>query len=128
MNLFIVSEVILLSKTCLLFMVIRPSKVLAVPLENGDGQVQRSIDQRPCEVGPHGCSGFSFPDLNWTRHAVEPRTGIEFPVILDNILAEEHKSCLTSEVNINFSLLPLQPVFSSYITMFSPYFLLFSAP
>ncbi|XP_043811375.1 fatty-acid-binding protein 2 isoform X2 [Manihot esculenta] len=75
-----------------------PSKVLAVPLENGDGQVQRSIDQRPCEVGPHGCSGFSFPDLNWTRHAVEPRTGIEFPVILDNILAEEHKSSLTSEV------------------------------
>ncbi|KAF2285064.1 hypothetical protein GH714_037690 [Hevea brasiliensis] len=74
------------------------SKVFAVPLENGDVQALGSIDQRPCEVGPHGCLGFSFNDLNWTSHAVEPRTGIEFPVILDNILAEKQKSSLASEV------------------------------
>lgn len=74
------------------------SKVLAIPLENGDVQVHGSIDQRHCEVEQHRCSGLSFPDLNWTRHAVEPRTGIEFPVILDNILAREKRSSLTSEV------------------------------
>ncbi|KDP34018.1 hypothetical protein JCGZ_07589 [Jatropha curcas] len=75
-----------------------PSKVLAVPFESGDVQVHESIDQRPCEVERQRCSGLSFPELNWTRHAVEPKTGIEFPVILNNILAGENKSSLTSEV------------------------------
>ncbi|XP_015572902.1 fatty-acid-binding protein 2 [Ricinus communis] len=76
----------------------RSSKVLAVPLENGEVQVHRSVDQMPCEVDHHGCSSLSFPDLNWRRQAVEPRTGIEFPMILDSILAAENKSSLSSEV------------------------------
>ncbi|KAH0969748.1 hypothetical protein GBA52_028344 [Prunus armeniaca] len=50
----------------------RSSNALAVPLENTD-----TMDQRPCEVGHQGCTGLPFPDLNWRRHAVEPRTGIE---------------------------------------------------
>ncbi|CAK7352756.1 unnamed protein product [Dovyalis caffra] len=74
------------------------SKVLSIPLENGDVQVQASIDQRPCEVEHRGCPGLPIPDLNWTRHAVEPRTGIEFPMFLDNILAGQNRSRLTSEV------------------------------
>ncbi|PNS92694.1 hypothetical protein POPTR_018G048500v4 [Populus trichocarpa] len=74
------------------------SKVLAIPLENGDVQVHASIDQRPCEVEHCGCPGLSFSDLNWTRHAVEPRTGIEFPMFLDNIVAGQERSRLTSEV------------------------------
>lgn len=74
------------------------SEVLAVPLENTDVQVNGFMDQRPCEVENQRCCGPSFPDLIWTRHAVEPRTGIEFPMILDNILAGEKSSSLSSEV------------------------------
>ena len=69
-------------------------------MENGDLQVHASIDQRPCEVEHHGCSGLSFSDLNWTRHAVEPKTGIELPIFLDNILARQEGSILTSEVDV----------------------------
>ncbi|XP_065850203.1 fatty-acid-binding protein 2 isoform X2 [Euphorbia lathyris] len=74
------------------------SKVLAVPSENGDVRLPASMDQRPCEVARHGCSSLAFHDLNWTRHAVEPKTGIEFPMMLDNNLAGENKSNITSEV------------------------------
>jgi hypothetical protein len=83
------------------FLVVRASKVLAIPLENGDVQVHASIDQRPCEVEHCGCPGLSFSDLNWTRHAVEPRTGIEFPMFLDNIVAGQERSRLTSEVDVS---------------------------
>ncbi|VVA11708.1 PREDICTED: fatty-acid-binding [Prunus dulcis] len=69
------------------------SNALAVPMENTD-----TMDQRPCEVGHQGCAGLPFPDLNWRRHAVEPRTGIEFPMILDNILTGNNNSSLSSEV------------------------------
>ncbi|CBI20731.3 fatty-acid-binding protein 2 [Vitis vinifera] len=65
-------------------------KVMAVPLED--------TGVRSCEIEHQRSSHFSFPDLNWTRHAVEPRTGIEFPTILDNILVGENNSSLTSEV------------------------------
>ncbi|KAL6965704.1 hypothetical protein U1Q18_036760 [Sarracenia purpurea var. burkii] len=73
-------------------------KSFSVPLENTDMQIQRCMDKGPCEVEDHGCADLSFPELNWTRHAVEPRTGIEFPTILDNFLAGEQNSNLTSEV------------------------------
>uniref|UniRef100_A0A2P2J9D1 Uncharacterized protein n=2 Tax=Rhizophora mucronata TaxID=61149 RepID=A0A2P2J9D1_RHIMU len=76
------------------------SKIPAVQLENGEVQMHRSIDQGPCEVEHHGHSGLSYHDLKWTRHAVEPRTGIEFPTILDNILIGGNKSHLASEVCI----------------------------
>ncbi|XP_022730695.1 fatty-acid-binding protein 2 isoform X2 [Durio zibethinus] len=74
------------------------SKVLAVPLDNTEVQMQEHMDRRPCEVGCQGCGSLSFLDLNWTRNAVEPRTGIEFPTILDNILDRKHNSSLASEV------------------------------
>ncbi|KAJ7966351.1 fatty-acid-binding protein 2-like [Quillaja saponaria] len=74
------------------------SNVLAVPLENTDVQVHGGMDQMPCEIEHQQCACISFPELNWRRHAVEPRTGIEFPMILDNILAGEEKSSLNSEV------------------------------
>lgn len=73
------------------------SKLLAIPGENDDVPVHASTGQRPCEVERSGCPGLSFPDLNWTRHAVEPRTGIEFPMLLD-ILTGQNRSRLTSEV------------------------------
>ncbi|KAJ6406600.1 hypothetical protein OIU84_010169 [Salix udensis] len=74
------------------------SKLLAIPRENSDVPVHTSPGQRPCEVERSGCPGLSFPDLNWTRHAVEPRTGIEFPILLDNILAGQNRSRSPSEV------------------------------
>ncbi|KAL4650607.1 hypothetical protein ACB092_01G099600 [Castanea dentata] len=74
------------------------SEVLAVPMESTDLQVHGGIDQRPCKVENQRCMDLSFPDLNMTRHAVEPRTGIEFPMILDNILTGEKNSSLSSEV------------------------------
>ena len=77
---------------------IRSSKILAVPLENMEVQMQECMDRRPCEVGHQGCGSLSFLDLNWTQHAVEPRTGIEFPTILDNILDRQNNSSLASEV------------------------------
>ncbi|GMI97871.1 fatty-acid-binding protein 2 [Hibiscus trionum] len=73
------------------------SKVLAVPLDNTEVQMPEYIDRRPCEVG-QGCGSLSFLDLNWRRQAVEPRTGIEFPTILDNILDTHNNSSLASEV------------------------------
>jgi hypothetical protein len=78
----------------------RSSEVLAVSLENTDVQVNGYMDQRPCEVENQRCGDLSFPDLIFTRHAVEPRTGIEFPMIRDTILAGEKSSSLSSEVNI----------------------------
>ncbi|OMO67049.1 Glycoside hydrolase, family 9 [Corchorus capsularis] len=74
------------------------SKVLALPLETTEVQMQECINQRPCEVGHQGCGSLSFLDLNWTRHAIEPRTGIEFPTILDNVLDRQNNSSLASEV------------------------------
>ncbi|GMJ07565.1 fatty-acid-binding protein 2 [Hibiscus trionum] len=73
------------------------SKVLAVPLDNTEVQMLECIDRRPCEVG-QGCGSLSFLDLNRRRHAVEPRTGIEFPTILDNMLDTQNNSSLASEV------------------------------
>ncbi|XVE70830.1 hypothetical protein DITRI_Ditri10aG0101700 [Diplodiscus trichospermus] len=74
------------------------SKVLAVPLENTEVQMKEGMDRRPCELGHQGCGNLSFLDFNWTLHAIEPRTGIEFPAILDNILDRKNNSTLASEV------------------------------
>ncbi|XVE53830.1 hypothetical protein DITRI_Ditri03aG0033400 [Diplodiscus trichospermus] len=74
------------------------AKVLGVQVENTEVQMQEYMDRRPCEVGHQGCGSLSCLDSNWTRHAVEPRTGIEFPTILDNILDRQNNSSLASEV------------------------------
>ena len=86
-----------------MLLVSRSSKVLTPPLENSDVMVQR-----PSDVDHQGRAGISFPDLNWRRHVVEPRTGIEFPMILHNILVGENNSNLCSEVSI------MNLMFSSY--------------
>ena len=56
--------------------------------------MQECMDRRPCEVGHQGCGSLSFLDLNRTQHAVEPKTAIEFPTILNR----QNNSCLASEV------------------------------
>ncbi|KAK4338592.1 hypothetical protein RND71_043079 [Anisodus tanguticus] len=71
--------------------------VLSVQLDSSAMESQ-SEDQRQCEVEHRGCDNSFFENLNWSRHAVEPRTGIEFPTILDNLIARERNSSFTSEV------------------------------
>lgn len=79
----------------------RSSEVLTDPLENTDVQVHGYMGQRSCEVENQRHAGLALPDLNQTSHAVEPKTGIEFPMILENILAGENSS-LSSEVSISY--------------------------
>lgn len=74
------------------------SKVLDVLPGSGDVRSHNCLDQRPCEVESRGCPGLSVPDLYWKEHAVEPRTGIEFPMILDSIPAGERNSNLNSKI------------------------------
>ncbi|KAJ0091635.1 hypothetical protein Patl1_13751 [Pistacia atlantica] len=58
------------------------SKIMAIPLDAMDVRMHECLDQRPCEIEPQRCGSLSFPNLNRRRHAVEPRTGIEFPVLV----------------------------------------------
>lgn len=46
------------------------------------------MSRRPCEVGIRGCAGLLFPDFHQRKYKAEPRTGIEFPMVLDNLDGE----------------------------------------
>ncbi|KAF9614694.1 hypothetical protein IFM89_019822 [Coptis chinensis] len=74
------------------------AKVLAMPLENSDVLVNSHMDQTHCIRRHQGSSELSLHEINWTRDAVEPVTGIEFPTVLDNISAGKKNSTLRSEV------------------------------
>lgn len=54
------------------------------------------MNQRLCEVELRGCSDISLECLSW---AIEPRTGIEFPSILESMVAGVDNSNVSSEVN-----------------------------
>ncbi|CAA2961604.1 fatty-acid-binding protein 2-like [Olea europaea var. sylvestris] len=76
------------------------SNGLAIPLENASVETQRCMDdRRPCEVetGCGPCGEIYLQNLAWSRNAVEPRTGIQFPTMLDNIITGENTS-FTPEV------------------------------
>ncbi|XP_028807091.1 fatty-acid-binding protein 2 [Neltuma alba] len=72
------------------------STVLTGPLENTEVPMHGGKDQIPCEVKKKGCAQLSFPELSLTKHVAEPKTGIEFPVILNNVVDGEPE--LNSEV------------------------------
>ncbi|CAL0332915.1 unnamed protein product [Lupinus luteus] len=74
------------------------SNLLAGPLQNSDVQTHGSIDQIPREVESQGCARLSIHKLNMTKPAVEPKTGIEFPVVLENVLPGDRSSRFNSEV------------------------------
>ncbi|XP_077236360.1 chalcone-flavanone isomerase family protein [Tasmannia lanceolata] len=74
------------------------SKVLVVPLTNIDEQINGSMDRLPYEYEHQGCSRLPLSEIKWTRDAVEPRTGIKFPTVLDNLLPGGDNSSPTSEV------------------------------
>lgn len=73
------------------------SSTTGISFENADGQVKIS-HERPCEVERQVCADLSLPNLKWKTHAVEPRTGIQFPIILNSVLEQETNSSLSSEV------------------------------
>ncbi|KAL1214684.1 Fatty-acid-binding protein 2 [Cardamine amara subsp. amara] len=66
---------------------------LALPLESSDVQLQENIEHRTCQVEREEYSGLSFHKLDWRSQTVEPRTGIEFPMLL-----KKNASGFTSEV------------------------------
>eukprot|EP00262_Sarcandra_glabra_P010965 TRINITY_DN26671_c0_g1_i1.p1 TRINITY_DN26671_c0_g1~~TRINITY_DN26671_c0_g1_i1.p1 ORF type:complete len:436 (-),score=44.54 TRINITY_DN26671_c0_g1_i1:386-1693(-) len=74
------------------------SNILAIPLQNTDEQIKGDMEPTLCEDVHRGCTSLSLRDISWERDAVEPRTGIKFPTILDNLLTGGYNSCLTSEV------------------------------
>ncbi|KAG8375769.1 hypothetical protein BUALT_Bualt10G0134700 [Buddleja alternifolia] len=76
------------------------SNVLAMPLESTSVEAQQCMDQRPCEIENRGCgpcSDLYFQDLAWSK-TVEPRTGIEFPTMLDNSISGESNPSFAPEV------------------------------
>ncbi|XP_057539618.1 fatty-acid-binding protein 2 [Amaranthus tricolor] len=72
--------------------------MLTIPPEDANIQMLGSLDKSPCNVQRRGCIGQAFPDFNWARHTIEPKTGIQFPAVLNSILAMDHQSNLSSEV------------------------------
>ncbi|CAJ1972910.1 unnamed protein product [Sphenostylis stenocarpa] len=73
------------------------SNVLGSPVQNPDMQIYGAIDQVPKEVECQGCPFLSYLELNQAKPAVEPKTGIEFPLVLDNIFAGEKDFGFNSE-------------------------------
>ncbi|KAK1288496.1 Fatty-acid-binding protein 2 [Acorus calamus] len=69
-------------------------KMLAASLESTDERILGSVEQAPCRDDPRGCSGLCLSDIGWRIDAIEPRTGIKFPTVLDR---EDHSS-VTPEV------------------------------
>ncbi|KAG4953711.1 hypothetical protein AAZX31_14G097300 [Glycine max] len=74
------------------------SNVLASPLLNPDVQIFGAMDQVPKEVECQGCSFLPCLELSQAKPAVEPKTGIEFPLVLDNLFTGEKNYNFNSEV------------------------------
>ncbi|XP_021755566.1 fatty-acid-binding protein 2-like [Chenopodium quinoa] len=73
--------------------------MLTIPPEDADTQVLASMDKSPCNVQSHrDCVGHAFPEFKWLRDTVEPKTGIQFPGVLNSIIAKDTQSNLSSEV------------------------------
>ncbi|KAL8497079.1 hypothetical protein ACS0TY_020670 [Phlomoides rotata] len=76
------------------------SNTLAIPVDINSVETQRRMDQKPCDVESRGggpCSDLYLQNLAWAN-TIEPRTGIEFPTMLDNTISGESNSNFTPEV------------------------------
>ncbi|CAA7400772.1 unnamed protein product [Spirodela intermedia] len=60
------------------------SKILALPPEIPAEQYHGRTDQAPCGNNFQGCGSLFLPNTNLMKDAIESRTGIKFPTILDN--------------------------------------------
>jgi len=74
-------------------------------MQDPDVQMHGGMDQVPKDVERQGCPRLSITELNLANSTVEPKTGIEFPVVLDSSSAGDRNSNLGSEVNICFTIL-----------------------
>lgn len=83
----------------------RSSNLLSGPMQDPDVQMHGGMDQVPKDVERRGCPRLSISELSLANSTVEPKTGIEFPVVLDNLSAGDRNSSLGSEVNICFTTL-----------------------
>lgn len=91
-------------------MCVRSANGLALPPGSNDVQVPENIEHRACQVGREEYSGLSFHKFDPTRQTVEPRTGIEFPMLL-----KKNASGFTSEVPIAFSFLVNSFIITAYV-------------
>lgn len=83
----------------------RSSKLLSGPMQDPDMQIHGSMDQLPKEVERQRCPRLSISELNLANSTMEPKTGIEFPVVLDSLSAGEQSSRSDAEVNTCFTIL-----------------------
>ncbi|XP_058725010.1 fatty-acid-binding protein 2 isoform X2 [Vicia villosa] len=75
------------------------SNLLSGPLQDTDDvQTHGGMDQVPKDVERRGCPRLSISELNLANSTVEAKTGIEFPVVLDNLSTGEQNSRSDSEV------------------------------
>ncbi|MED6156820.1 hypothetical protein PIB30_017980 [Stylosanthes scabra] len=74
------------------------SNVLAGPWQDPDVPMHGGTEQMAKEVERQGCPRLPLHELNLEKAAVEPKTGIEFPMVLGNALAGEQSSGFNSEV------------------------------
>lgn len=81
-----------------------------MPLGSNDVQLPENTKNRTCQVGHEEYSGLSFQKLDWTRQTIEPRTGIEFPMLL-----KKNGSRSNSEVLIAFPPQLLFLVITTYV-------------
>ncbi|KAF5186846.1 Fatty-acid-binding protein [Thalictrum thalictroides] len=72
--------------------------VLSTSLENSDVLLNDHGNRATCLRGHRGSTDLSFDNLNWSRHSVEPVTGIQFPTVLDNISDGQNNSTPNTEV------------------------------
>ncbi|KAK9131394.1 hypothetical protein Sjap_011881 [Stephania japonica] len=63
-----------------------------------DLQIIGQMDQLASVNKVQACSACTFAEMNWVGHASEAATGIEFPKTLQNCLAGDSDSCLTTEI------------------------------
>ncbi|KAL9176584.1 hypothetical protein ABFS82_01G006400 [Erythranthe guttata] len=76
------------------------SNFLAVPLEHSSVEAQKCMDQRPCEIENRGSGPRNDLPIQHLAYAksIEPRTGVEFPTMLDYTMSGESDSGFTPEV------------------------------
>lgn len=72
----------------------RSSKVLAdsISMQDHVEQLSGSMDDY------RGCDSLAISKIFWERDAIEPKTGIKFPTVLDSSFGGEDSSHLTTEV------------------------------
>ncbi|KAL3655804.1 hypothetical protein CASFOL_000200 [Castilleja foliolosa] len=78
------------------------SNVMEIPLEPSSVEAQRCVNRKLCEIENRGCgpcSDLYFQNLSLDDNTtVEPRTGIEFPTVLNDFISGENNSNFIPEV------------------------------